>query len=156
MRRRRKEPMYGANPANTAAICGMDAKRLNLQLHSYNFTILVVLTIFDVPSHGSCHQACAANLGVNHFTKPQNNSGGLVSCSFQQTDRYDDNRHFAVGVPTAVTELSVAASTPVPIAVSGAREMLKLWDFILIRADGSSVSLHPTTRAQQFRVNIWS
>jgi hypothetical protein len=53
---------------------------------------------------------------------PQNRSRGLVSCSIQQTDKYDHKRHNAF---------------------PGAQQMFKVWYFILVRSDGSSVTLHP-------------
>ena len=58
---------------------------------------------------------------------------GLVSCKIEETDIYDHKRH-------------VASSTAV--AESG---MLKVWNFVLERDDGTTVSLHPNwsdTRVQ--------
>ena len=56
---------------------------------------------------------------------PQNRSRGLVSCRLQKTDRYDHKRHAALG------------------AAAGMGRMLKQWDFIMDRDDGSCISLHP-------------
>ena len=52
-------------------------------------------------------------------------SRGLVSCKIEETDIYDHKRHFAGSTAVADTGL------------------LKVWNFVLERDDGTRVSLHP-------------
>jgi hypothetical protein len=60
---------------------------------------------------------------------PEKRSRGLVSCRLQQTDRYDHKRHYAC---------------------ADKKVMLKVWDFILIRDDGTQVCVHPNYSDTQF------
>ena len=60
---------------------------------------------------------------------PDNRSRGLTSCRLQQTEKYDHKRHHALGPDC---------------------KMLKVWDFILMRDDGSCVSLHPNFSSTRF------
>ena len=54
-------------------------------------------------------------------------SRGIVACSLQQTDQYDHKRHHAdVKTNTAVAD-----------------KMYYIWDFVLLRDDGTYVALHP-------------
>ena len=54
---------------------------------------------------------------------------GLVSCRLQQTDRYDHMReHARAAAATVVDDMGYS---PPP--------MLRIWDFVLVRADGSQV-----------------
>ncbi len=53
---------------------------------------------------------------------PQNRSRGLVSCCIRQSGKYDHKRHHAH---------------------KGGENMKTEWDFVLGRADGTSISLHP-------------
>ena len=53
---------------------------------------------------------------------PPNRSRGLVSCCIRKGGKYDHKRHHAK---------------------QGVQEMMKEWDFVLFRDDGSSLSLHP-------------
>ena len=53
---------------------------------------------------------------------PEDRSRGLTSCRLQQSEKYDHKRHHAQGAGS---------------------QMLKVWDFVLTRDDGSCVSLHP-------------
>ena len=59
---------------------------------------------------------------------PDGSSGGLVSCSFALRPKsYDHKRHHQLrlaGTPKKDTQLRV-------------------WDFLVVRADGSAVRLHP-------------
>ena len=61
-------------------------------------------------------------------------SRGLVSCRIQKTDRYDHKRHHA-------------------LKHEGRTDMLMIWDFVVVRDDGTQVFLHPeysTTKFQCF------
>jgi hypothetical protein len=60
-----------------------------------------------------------------------NRSRGLVSCRLQESDRYDHKRH---------------------VAGAGADQkvMLKIWDFILVRDDGTQVCVHPNYSNTKF------
>jgi hypothetical protein len=56
-------------------------------------------------------------------------SRGLVSCKLEKSDRYDHKR---------------AHANP------GGRCMFKIWDFILVRDDGSKIALHPNYSNTKF------
>jgi hypothetical protein len=54
---------------------------------------------------------------------PDNRSRGIVECRIQETDLYDHSREV--------------------LRTRGTQPVLKQWDFVLIRDDGSTASLHP-------------
>ena len=60
-----------------------------------------------------------------------NRSRGIVSCRIQKTDRYDHKRHHA-------------------LKHEGHTEMLMIWDFVLVRDDGSQIFLHPNYTTTKF------
>ena len=56
-------------------------------------------------------------------------SRGIIACSLQKTDMYDHKRH-------------VAEKKQNPAAVADCQYYI--WDFVLWRADGSYIAMHPT------------
>ena len=60
---------------------------------------------------------------VEGCVEKQNRSRGLVSCCIRQTGKYDHKRHHA--------------------DQGNQERMMKEWDFVLVRDDGSCLSLHP-------------
>lgn len=62
---------------------------------------------------------------------------GLVSCKIAETDVYDHKRHFAQAARS-----TAAAESASSTAVAESR-MLKVWNFVLERDDGTTVNLHP-------------
>jgi hypothetical protein len=61
-----------------------------------------------------------------------NRSRGLVSCRLQKTDRYDHKRHYAQ------KQQGVRPATRIHT-----KDQLMIWDFVLVRANGTEVWLHP-------------
>ena len=61
-----------------------------------------------------------------------NRSRGLVSCRLQKTDRYDNKRNHAQKQQGAR-----------PATRIHTEEQLMVWDFVLVRANGTEVWLHP-------------
>jgi len=61
-----------------------------------------------------------------------NRSRGLVSCRLQKTDRYDHKRHYAQ------EQQGVRPATRIHT-----EDQLMIWDFVLVRANGTEVWLHP-------------
>jgi hypothetical protein len=68
-----------------------------------------------------------------------NRSRGLVSCWLQKTDLYDHKRHHAIG--------------PRPRSFEGA-ELLKQWDFVLLRDNGTQVFIHPSWKGNKVECRI--
>ena len=78
--------------------------------------------------------------GSREYVVGPDRSGGLVGCRFEpRPNSYDHKRHHAktsAGGPQTATKLPI-------------------WDFVLIRKDGSGVRLHPawsTTKVESFAV----
>jgi hypothetical protein len=72
----------------------------------------------DAPS---LQLVCAGLPGSSYGRETTDRSRGIVSCRIDRTDVYDHKRHCAMN----------------------AKEMMKIWDFVVVCEDGTEVWLHP-------------
>ena len=75
----------------------------------------------DAPS---LQLVCAGLPGSSYGRETTDRSRGIVSCRIDRTDVYDHKRHCAM-----------KANPP--------KEMMKIWDFVVVCEDGTEVWLHP-------------